>query len=428
MKVLLISHNPISTQSNMGKTFLSLFSQFDRQELCQLYIYPVIPNSHRCASYFRITDKEALNAVFLRNKAGGQIPEERICDEQGMYEHQEDQSFYKSRKNKSAMRRLLRDAMWAASPWNNRQLRAWLDREAPDCIFVAPGVAKFLYNFALKIAKMRSIPIVTYICDEYYFVREPESVLDRLRLKLLRGKMEELIGKSSHLVVISEEMHREYARHFGVETTTLMTGATAPAADRPKRGPERKNLCYFGNIRCNRYVPLEEIGRMLDDINREKGTAYRLKIFTAEKDPQILELFKARESVELCGFVTGDAFEEALGQADLLLHTEAFDEQSMDFTQHSISTKIADSLASGIPLVAYGPESISSMGHLLRHECAITATSADQLRDTLLRAFGDADAGRTAAEKAIAVAKRFHDSAETSSRLREIMERVTVKE
>jgi hypothetical protein len=424
MKVLLISHNPISTQSNMGKTFLSLFSRFDRQELCQLYIYPVIPNALRCASYYRITDKEALNAVFRRNKAGAEIPRDQISDRQGMYEHQEDQSFYKSRKNKSAVRRLLRDAMWAVSPWNNRQLRAWLDREAPECIFVAPGVAKFLYNFALKIAKMRNIPIVTYICDEYYFVREPESLIDRLRLKLLRKKMEQLIGKTSHLVVISEEMRAEYARHFSVETTTLMTGAAVPAAQSPECNPEPKNLCYFGNIRCNRYVPLGEIGRTLDDINRERGTAYRLKIYTAEKDPQILELFKDLQSVELCGFVTGGAFEEALGQADLLLHTEAFDEQSMDFTQHSISTKIADSLASGIPLVAYGPENISSMGHLLRHECDITATSAHQLRETLLRAFCDADAGRTAAEKGIAVAKQFHDSTETSSRLREIVEQV----
>jgi hypothetical protein len=29
MKVLIISHNPVSGQSNMGKTFLSLFSKFD---------------------------------------------------------------------------------------------------------------------------------------------------------------------------------------------------------------------------------------------------------------------------------------------------------------------------------------------------------------------------------------------------------------
>ena len=39
MKVLIISHLPVATQNNMGKTFLSLFSAFEREELCQMYIY-----------------------------------------------------------------------------------------------------------------------------------------------------------------------------------------------------------------------------------------------------------------------------------------------------------------------------------------------------------------------------------------------------
>lgn len=40
MKVLLLSHNPVTTYNNMGKTFLSLFSAFRPEELCQLYLYP----------------------------------------------------------------------------------------------------------------------------------------------------------------------------------------------------------------------------------------------------------------------------------------------------------------------------------------------------------------------------------------------------
>ena len=423
MKILLISHNPISTQSNMGKTFLSLFSRFDEQELCQLYIYPVIPNQRRCASYYRITDKDALNAVLRLKKTGGEIPVEQIDENQGIYENMDDQSFYKSRKNKSALRRLLRDGLWAMSRWNNKRLRQWLDRESPDCIFVAPGVAKFLYNFALKIARQRKIPIVTYICDEYYFVKKPSAPLDRLRLALLRSKMEKLMKKTDHLVVISEEMNKEYQQRFHLPTTTLMTGA-AMTAGKMKQG-QIQNLCYFGNIRCNRFVPLGQIGRALDEINRRKGTDYRLKIYTAEKESEILEPLAQIPSVELCGFVSGDAFRQAMRQADLLLHTEAFDEQSMDFTQHSVSTKIADSLACGIPLVAYGPGTISSMAHLIRHECAITATDENQLTDTLLRAFEDESARHRAVEKAMAVAAQLHDSEITSSRLWEIFRSVT---
>lgn len=422
MKVLIISHNPVSDQSNMGKTFLSLFSQFDKEELCQLYIYPVIPNGNRCASYYRVTDKDALNSILRLKKAGAEIPRERITEDQGLYEKAGDQAFYKNRKNKSAVRRLSRDAMWGMTRWYHKDLQAWLDREKPQCIFVAPGVAKFIYDFAIRIAKKLDIPVITYICDEYYFVKKPRFGLDRLRLELLQRKIRKLIGVTDHLVVISEELKADYEKEFSVKTTTLMTGASSPVADAVKVCIEPKDICYFGNIRCNRFVPLGQIGRTLDDINREQGKQYRLKIYTAEQDPQILNSFADIACVELYSFVTGAEFDKALCEADLLLHTEAFDEASKDFTQHSISTKIADCLASGIPLVAYGPEEISSMRHLLRHRCAITSTSLDTLKSTLETALSDGSARRQAAENGLITAKEHHDSKTVGLQLRSIVE------
>ena len=62
MKVLLLSHNPVTTYNNMGKTFLSLFSAFRPEELCQLFLYPAVPDTACCGSYYRFTDREALSA------------------------------------------------------------------------------------------------------------------------------------------------------------------------------------------------------------------------------------------------------------------------------------------------------------------------------------------------------------------------------
>ena len=424
MKVLIISHNPISTQSNMGKTFLSLFSQFQKEELCQLYIYPVIPNEERCASYYRVTDKDILKCLCRFQKPGAQIHARHISKKQGLYENPGDQSFYKNRKNKSAMRRLMRDVIWKIAPWYNSNLRTWLDQEDPDCIFVAPGVAKFLYDIALQISKKRNIPIVTYICDEYYFAKKPKQWLDALRLKMLQRKMEQLMHKSSHLVVISEELKEAYAAYFGLKTTTIMTGASLAIAEKARVKENPKDICYFGNIRCNRYITLEEIGKALDDLNRQYGTEFCLKIYSAEKDPEILKVFEGVNSVELCGFVTGAEFNHAFQCADLLIHTEAFDEASIDFTKHSVSTKIADCLASGIPMIAYGPESISSMAHLLRHECAIAAISAETLQRTLRLALLDKEVRVQVAEKALTVAMQYHDSENNGKALREILQNV----
>ena len=126
-------------------------------------------------------------------------------------------------------------------------------------------------------------------------------------------------------------------------------------------------------------------------------------------------------------FVTGAEFEKVLSSAELLLHTEAFDEASIDFVQHSVSTKIADSLGSGIPLLAYGPEQVSSMKHLLRHNCALRACDEASLKKTLLTAFTDGKAREEAVNRALRVAKQYHSSEENGRQLRQIAEAAVKK-
>ena len=424
MKILIIGHLPVATQNNMGITFLSLFSRFQRQELCQLYIYPAYPDVDRCASFYRVTDKEVFSSFFRFRAPGQPVPPEKITSSQGLYEVAEDESFYRNRKNKSAVRRLLRDAMWSASRWYSPALKQWLDEQAPDCIFVAPGVAKFLYNMALKISKKRNIPIITYLCDEYYFVNTPDSALDRLRLGLLQKKIRCLMDRSEHLVVICEELRKAYGEEFCKDVTILMTGTATPVADHPESRPQPTTVSYFGNIRCNRYLSLAQVGKTLEQINKEQGTDYRLRVYTPEKDPQFLDVLRQLPTVELPGFVTGDAFREAFDKAELLLHVEAFDEASIDYVRHSVSTKIADSLGSGKVLLAYGPEAVSSMKHLERQDCALIARDPQELKGMLLTAFTDQTARDRAVNRALETARMFHNSDENSRRLRGILQKI----
>lgn len=422
MKVLIISHNPLSLQNNMGKTLLSLFSGFSAEELCQMYIYPSLPDGAWCNSFYRVTDKDVLKSLTHFSLPGGELETSQIQNSNQPYENPEDQDFYKNRKNKSAVRRILRDVMWRFSRWDHAGLARWLEKEKPECIFVAPGVAKFLYNFALRISRKLQIPVVTYICDEYYFVKRPAQMLDRLRLKLLKNKMEALISVSDHLVVISKELAEDYGHHFGVPASVLMTGAERNPDGRIRTARAPQNITYFGNVRCNRYVNLAQIGQVLDKINEAKGTAYCLRIYTGEQDPQILDMLRRASSVDLKGFVSGAALEQAMQEADILLHTEAFDEASMDFTKHSISTKIADSLASGIPLLAYGPDCLSSMKYLKENQCAMMANAPEELEQTIVRAFFEESTRNRVAENGLLCARQYHDRSVNSDRLRKILE------
>ena len=100
------------------------------------------------------------------------------------------------------------------------------------------------------------------------------------------------------------------------------------------------------------------------------------------------------------------------------------DEKSIDRVRHSVSTKIADSLGSGIPLFAYAPETVASMGHLIRNECAITVKSKDELRSGLITVFTDADGREKAAKNGIKTAKMYHDSEKISKELKKMFEEI----
>ena len=328
MKVLIISHNPLSTYQNMGKTMQSLFYVFDRSELCQLYIYPSLPDVNSCNSFFRITDKDILRSYY-KFKVKGKVVSPNL-EEHSIFENPNDEKVYRNRKNNNPFRMIVRDLIWNFAKWYNKDLRGWIEGEAPNIIFVAPGTAKFVYNIALRIAEDRNIPIVTYICDDYYFVNDGRTFLGRRKLKFLKRKIEQLLFRTKQVITISKELQLTYFEKFKVPCKTIMTGSNFPVAEKVSIKKEIKNLTYMGNIGCNRFNSLADIGEALDEINIENGTNYGLNIYTGEKDKLIIGKLEKYNSIKLKGFVSGSEFYSVFHSADMLLHVEAFDEDSID--------------------------------------------------------------------------------------------------
>lgn len=418
MKVLLVTHNPILTNHNMGKTLMSLFSGFEREELCQLYIYPSIPDADVCSSFYRITDKNVLKSYYKFRVDG-----KRIDAKQGkgaIFENPSDQKLYRHRNNHAPWKCIVRDAMWKHSRWYNGDLKDWLEEQGPTCIFVAPGRAKLLYDIALQLAQDLNIPIITYLCDDFYFTNPEQSLSGRLYQSLLKNKIEALISQTEQCITICDSMTERYSRRFHTPFQTVMTPSSRPAAHEIKKVEQPTSICYMGNIRSGRYNSLTEIGRALDDINAERGTEYCLKIYSEERNQKILSAFDGIKSVQLCGFVSGEEFERIFLSADILLHVESFDTADIDRVRYSVSTKIADSLASGICLFAYGPEEVASVHYMKEEQCAIVCTEQQKLKETLLTAFCSRECRESAARNALLTAVRNHNPEKNQRAVREL--------
>lgn len=425
MKVLIVSHNPFSTYQSMGKTFLSLFSGFDKNELCQLYIYPTIPDVNVCNSFYRVTDKDVLKSYIHFGKVSSrEIRQDEIdTTVHEKFENKKDEKLYNREKNYLTM--IGRDCMWKFSKYYNNSLDNWIKREMPTCIFLAPGEAKFIYDLGIKISKKNNIPIVTYVCDEYYFVNKPKKVLGKIQLKLLQMKIEKLMKRTECLVTICDELKDLYSKEFHVPAVTIMTGTNLQLADKPKQIDKIDSITYLGNLAYKRDESILEIGKALDNLQKKYGMECKLKLYTAELDEKMNEAIKNNNSIEYCGFVTGEEFVSVLHESKMLLHTESFDNICINRVKNSISTKIADSLASGIPLLAYGPSNIASISYLKKNECAYVIDQKENLEELLRQVLLNADLDKEIRKNGLLQAKMNHDSQKNSTLIKELLTKVS---
>ena len=411
MKVLLISHPSINTHNNMGKTMLSLIHAFKKEDVCQLYIYPMRPDIDKCSSFYRITDKDVLKSCYKFRVLGKEIiPNDEDLSNHCLFENDVDRKIYKNANNRKPIRMLARDLMWKFANWFNKGLKNWIEKEKPECIFLAPGYQTFIYNIALKISKKYNIPIITYICDDYYFVAPPTSLLGKIHQYRLNKIINKLMNRTSLVITICDELAVSYNKEFGVETKTVMTGSNYQIKENCQTAENVSSITYMGNIGLKRNYALAQIGTALDEINEEFDTSYSLNIYSGEQNASVLSVFNGIKSINLCGFVSGKEFEKVMNSAEVLLHVESFDEDAVDLVKNSISTKIGDCLGSGICLFAYGPNNVASINYLLKNEVAIVCSDKSKLKDKLLFLFNDKKQREYSIQNALKIAKLNHDA------------------
>ncbi len=417
MKVLILSHNPMSIRTSIGKTLVSLFASFRKEELCQIYVNAGKPERDICSSCFRITDKSALKGIFTRRVQGGAVePEECVTESPS-----DGRRVVSSANRNKPHIELLRDAVWMLSPWYNKAMRQWVREQQPTCIFAAIGSNKFLYDMALKISKEFSLPLYTYVCDDFYTMKTPRTLFGPLWSFLLRRKTRQLLSQSQGIISICPEMSQVYQKEFGRPAATVMTGTNFPPADSPRVSESVNVLRYFGKVSLNRYQSLADIGEVLDRINDEQGSNYALEIYCGAVSPQEEQVLSERKCIRTFDFISGQQFQDTFFSSDVLVHIEAFDKDSIERVRHSVSTKIADSMACGIPLLAYGPKEIASMGHLLRNESAFTATDKTELEHTVRELLVNYQLRLETAQRALQTASRYHIPEKSSNRIREIL-------
>lgn len=417
-KVLVISHNVFSETSNMGRTLKNFFIDWNKDCIAQLYFHTEIPTTNVCENYFRITDfdvlkktKNQIGTIFKTKDIRKDLKTERV--DTGI----ESQIYQGGRKRKPYMY-IGRNLIWSTNKWKNKKLFEWINEFNPDIIFFASGDYIFSYKIAMSIAKYKNIPILTYVCDDYYFLqRKSFSPLYYLNKFCFKHTIQKLFKKHKNIIAICHKIANDYSKNFDIRAETLMTVSSLMPLN-TKNETDKLSISYIGNLGYNRHLMLAEIGNSLKE---SFNKTYYIDVYSTEKREHILKCLTQENGIKFRGSISYDEVKEIMANSDILIHTESFDEINREKVKYSVSTKIADSLSMGKCLLAYGPSDVASIEYLRANDCACVVTKEADLAFALLKLINDKNLREKYEVNALNTAKKYHNTEINCKKFREII-------
>ena len=260
-------------------------------------------------------------------------------------------------------------------------LRVFVDDFSPEVVYSPLGSARIV-RLAGRVARMAAVPLVPHFMDDWPHTLYSSGELCGLAHRQMRRDLRRALAHAKVGLAISQAMAEEYAAEFGFEFRPFANPAdvSATIAQQEPARERAVRFVYVGGLHLGRWGQLLEIA---DALKEFPGPA-ALTVFAPEahlRDCPVPE--PLRSTLVIGGSWTPDAAVAAMRQADVLVHVESFDEQTLSYTRLSMSTKVSQYLGSGRPILGFGPARQASMAHIRAVGAGIVAESRDELRDAV---------------------------------------------
>lgn len=379
-RILIIQTTPYS-ENYSSRSLDAYFHYWERDSVAQIFSRNIVPTKGHCAELYQITDTDLLKRWLHKKKNVGTIYHYNDLADSGSNEILDNGTMQQFGTKHTPTIEILRRMLWKKKYWCNKELIEWLDKFQPECIFYNFSNHIFTQQIALFVADRYNIPIVTAIGDDYYFNDQksysPTYHIYRQVFKALTRKI--LTRKNSSAVYISDKIREKYNKEFSLNGETVYLSSTVTRKDFHQINTVSPIIAYFGNIRLGRNNSLLDIADALGKINSN----YKLEVYTGESDPGYYQKLQKHPNVIFGGRIPYSKVQQRIAECDIIIVAEGFRPEDINYTRYSLSTKAADSLASGVAVIAYGPEEAGIIGYLISTQAVVSCTDRSKLEECI---------------------------------------------
>lgn len=411
-RVLIVNAQSIYKKNATGITLQSIWSEWDADCLLEIYSDPMVmdESNHKFKSYCISPN----NVIRL---ARGRVAQSINSNIKATNTQQRSNNKIKSYLRQFAVCEL--DSL--AVKLDESTLEA-IRVFQPQAIYTL-GASVSILRLVNKLSVQLNIPVIMHFMDNWAeHIQWEDNPLLSLYKSSLKKKILACIKRCKLVVTISSSMAEAYHEKFQKETLVLMnTVDISRFKGLTSKDTGVIHFVYAGGLHLDRWKALREIALSIQQTNG-KGI---LDIFTSKDN---IELYRSGfETLPVAFYeaVPHERIDEVYQKADVLVHTEIESENLKGFFKYSISTKIPEYLATGKPILFYGPRDMKLFEYLLQNQVALTAGTKEELYECVKRLMSEENFTEMC-ENAQCLAEKNHCASKNQKELHDAIETVVL--
>jgi glycosyltransferase involved in cell wall biosynthesis len=260
------------------------------------------------------------------------------------------------------------------------------------------------FCFAAALAGwITDVPYIVIVHDDY--VTQMNCLGRWLSRAVLRG--------AAHIYCVSPGMQETLLWNFGVESELQLPGTESPQFDPVRPQNEELSIVYAGAITVAVEDSLRAVAGVITSGKLSDYGVQRVKLhlYTALKDEQKLAWRWNQPDIVIHSWVGQHELAQVLRKADVLFLPFSFAPEARHMVETAFPSKTADYLASGTPIVVFGPNYSSLVAYARREAFAeiVTEPDEEQLARAIRRIALDPGRRQVLSSRALAVFSKYHN-------------------
>jgi glycosyltransferase involved in cell wall biosynthesis len=266
---------------------------------------------------------------------------------------------------------------------------------APEVVYFRPVDSPRLFEATLRILEATKCPLVIHIMDDWperLRVEAPE------RYARLDPLLRHLLRQARVRLAIGSKMAEAYRERYGCAFDVLANGVdltVVPERDWEQRPPVDAQhpfvLRYMGGLAQDMTRDsVLDVARAVSELSQTMPLRFEIHTMNWYLE-DARQAVRGLHSVSVSGLVPVNDYWSHLASADALLMAYNFDEATQRYAGLSLANKLPECLATGNPLLAYGPQHMATIACLREAGCASVVDQRDgaDLRQALSRLVQD---------------------------------------